>query len=139
MAKYSSKAVTVGVAPAVVADKFSDLTRLQGALDHMPADQRAKVGDVKFDRDSLSIITPQVGEIKFRVKECSPQRVVMGAEKSPIPLDMTVDLKPVGSDSTEFVTSIEVDIPFMLKPMLGGPMQKAVDQFSDLLSKLTGA
>lgn len=136
MAKYSSKPVTVPVASQVIADKFSDLSRLEGALEQLPADQRAKIGDVSFSRDTLTIKTTQVGDIKFVVKECTPQRVVMGAEKSPVPLDMRVDLKPQSADSTEFTTSIEVDIPMMLKPMLGGPMQKAVDQFSDLLVKL---
>lgn len=136
MAKYSSKPVTVPASAQVIADKFTDLSVLEGSLEQLPADQRAKIGDVSFSRDSLTIKTPQVGDIKFVVKECTPDRVVMGADKSPIPLDMAVNLKALGAESTEVTTSIEVDIPMMLKPLLGGPMQKAVDQFSDLLVKL---
>lgn len=137
MATYSSKAVTVPVAPATISDKFSDFTNFQGHLDALPADQRAKVGDIKFTRDSIVMNTPQVGAITLKVTERTPNRVALTAVGSPVPMNLIVDLRPVdGGEKTEFVTSMDVDIPAMLKPMVGGTMQKAVDQFGELMKKL---
>jgi hypothetical protein len=50
---------------------------------------------------------------------------------------MQVDLTSVGAEQTELVTSIEVDIPAFLKPMVGGAMQKAVDQFGGMISRFS--
>ena len=136
MSKYSGKAVVIDRPAAEIAAKFEDLSRLQPALDNMSDEDRAKIGDVKFDRDSISIQTPQVGEIQFRVTERRPDRVSMEAVGAPVPLKMDVDLKELSATSTELTTSIEVEIPAMLRPLIGGTMQKAADQFGALMSRL---
>ena len=136
MAEYKSKPVTVGRSAEFIADKFADLSSFGHALDSMSEADRAKVGDVKFEKDSITIDTKQVGTISFKVTERSPKRVVMNAVGSPVPLDLSVNLTPLGEESTEIVTAIDVEIPAMLRPLIGGAMQKAVDQFGDLMAKL---
>lgn len=136
MAEYRSKAVTVGRSAQFIADKFADLSSFGTALESMPESERAKIGDVKFEKDSITIDTKQVGTISFKVTERSPKRVVMNAVGSPVPLDLCVNLTPLGDESTEIVTSIDVEIPAMLRPLIGGAMQKAVDQFGALMAKL---
>ncbi|MDE7457818.1 MAG: hypothetical protein K2M77_03025 [Muribaculaceae bacterium] len=136
MAEYKSKAVTVARSAEYIADKFADLSAFGNALDSLPESERAKIGDVKFDADSITIETKQVGTISFKVTERTPRKVVMNAVGSPVPLDLCVNLTPLGQDSTEIVTSIDVEIPAMLRPLIGGAMQKAVDQFGNLMAKL---
>ncbi len=136
MDKYKSKAVTVSRPAQFIVDKFADLSSFGQALDSMSEADRARVGDVKFEKDAITIDTKQVGTISFKVVERTPSRVVMSAVGSPVPLDLSVDLTPEGEDSTQIVTSIDVEIPAMLRPMIGGAMQKAVDQFGDLMAKL---
>lgn len=137
MATYSSKPVTIPVAPNKISEKFADFTNLQSHLDSLPQEQREKVGDVKFTHDSIVMNTPQVGAITLKVNERTPSRIVMGAVGSPVPMNLALDFKPVnGGESTELVTSMDVDIPAMLKPMVGGTLQKAVDQLADLMKKL---
>lgn len=136
MAKYSGKPVVIQRAAAEIASKFDDLSLLQPALDNMSAADRAKVGDVTFEKDAIHIQTPQVGEIQFRVNERLPERISMEAVGAPVPLKMYVDLKPVDDASTELTTSIDVEIPAMLRPLIGGTMQKAADQFGALMSRL---
>ena len=41
------------------------------------------------------------------------------------------------STSTEVEASLNIDIPAVLKPMVGGTMQKAVDQFGVLIGQLS--
>lgn len=136
MAQYKSKAVTVNRPADYITEKFADLSTFGQALDAMSEADRARVGDVKFDKDSITIDTKQVGTISFKVIERTPSRIVMNAVGSPVPLDLSVGLTSLSDDTTEIVTAIDVEIPAMLRPMIGGAMQKAVDQFGDLMAKL---
>lgn len=136
MAQYKSNPVTVARSADYISDKFADLSAFGAALDSMSPADRERIGDVKFEKDSITIDTKQVGTISFKVTERTPSRVVMNAVGSPVPLDLCVDLTALGADATEIVTSIDVEIPAMLRPLIGGAMQKAVDQFGDLMAKL---
>lgn len=138
MAQYKSKPVTVNKAAQYIVDKFADLSSFGQALDSMPAVDRERVGDVKFEKDSITIDTKQVGQISFKVTERTPVKVTMCAVGSPVPLELSVNLKPLDAASTEIFTEIDVEIPAMLRPMVGGAMQKAADQFGDLMAKLNG-
>ena len=135
MATFSSKPVEVKSPATEVAEKFSDLTRLQQFIDAMPPEERAKVGDVSLTADSIIMKTPQVGEITLKITKRSPERIVMEAVGSPVPMNIVLNIKPVSDNSSELTTAMEVDIPAFLKPMVGGTMQKAVDQFSELMKR----
>ena len=140
MAKFTSTPATIAMPVEVLFSKFDDLTYLQGMLDKLPEEQRAKVGDVVFEKDSLSIKTPQVGEIKFVVKErVAPTKVVFGTASSPVPLTLTAHFAAAGSDSSTVFAEADVEIPAMLKPFIGPQMQKATDQFGQLISQLANA
>lgn len=138
MATYSSKPAVINRHIQEIFDRFSDLSNLQNQLKELPEDQLARIGDVKFDTDSIAINTPQVGEIKFQVTErVAPGKIVFGSPSSPIPLNMILTLKSLTVDSTEVVTAIDVEIPMMLRPLIGGKLQEAADQFSKLMSQLS--
>ena len=102
----------------------------------MPAEVADKVGDVRFEKDALIINTPQLGAITLKVIERTPSRVALGAVGSPVPLTMGVDLTSKSDESTELQTSVEVEIPAMLRPFIGPKMQEAADKFGDLMAKL---
>lgn len=138
MAKYESKKVEISRPRAEAYERLSDLSRLQGALDALPADQREKLGDVSFDRDSITIQTSQVGEIKFAITSRRPdEQLVFGTPSSPVPLSLAVNLTDGPAEgTTEARTVIDVDIPMMLKPLIGGKMQQAADQMADLIRLL---
>ena len=121
---------------AELAEKFSDFRGMQTRLDEMPADERDRIGDVSFTQDSIVITTPQVGAITLRATERTSDHVVMQAEGSPVPMSITVERKPVGANETEVVGKIDVEIPVMLKALVGPALQKAVDQFGEIFAKL---
>lgn len=136
MAQYKSSPVTVKRSVDEINNKFADLSVFQNAIDALPDDERAKIGDVSFDKTSISIKTPQVGEIRFQVKSNTPGQIVMEAVGSPVPLNLIVDLLAIDEASTQVTSSIDVEIPAMLRPLIGGTMQKAVDQFGSLFARL---
>jgi hypothetical protein len=110
---------------------------MQPAVDNLPAEERARIGEINFEKDCITLNTQQVGQIKFRVTERNTSRIAFTAEGTPVPMVMQVDLTAKGAEQTELVTSIEVDIPVFLKPMIGGAMQKAVDQFGGMISRFS--
>lgn len=122
---------------ADVTAKFDDLTAMQTMLDSMPADERAKVGDVSLTRDEIVIQTPQVGQISLRIVERTPSLIRFNAVGSPVPMALNVNIRPLSADSCEISTVMDVDIPVFLKPMIGGALQKAADQFGQLMSRLS--
>jgi hypothetical protein len=137
MAQYKSKPTVINRSAESIVEKFSDLSLMQPAVDNLPAEERARIGEINFEKDCITLNTQQVGQIKFRVTERSTSRIAFTAEGTPVPMVMQVDLTSVGAEQTELVTSIEVDIPAFLKPMVGGAMQKAVDQFGGMISRFS--
>lgn len=138
MAQYKSKPVTVGFPAEFIAEKFGDLTVLGNAVERLGDAEREKLGDITFNKDSIKMDTKQVGTIEFKVVERTADRVTMKAMGSPIELLLVINLKAQGEHSTQVETVIDVDIPVMLRPMVSGPLQKAVDQIGDLLAKSLG-
>lgn len=136
MSQYKSKAVTIGRPVEFIAGKFDDLSVFSGSLANMPQNERERIGDVSFDKDSITIDTKQVGKIIFKISQRTSSRIVMNAVGSPVPLDLIVNLTPLGPDATEVITEIDVEIPAMLRPLIGGAMQKAVDRFGELMGML---
>lgn len=136
MAVFSGKPVLIDRPAAAVAEKFSDLSSLQQVFENLPQDQKDKIGDIDLTADSIVIRTPQVGEIKFVITERTPQRIVFRAQGAPVPLSLIVRLREMTPSTTELATDMDVEIPAFLKPMIGGTMQKAVDQFGKLMQQL---
>lgn len=115
-------------------DKLANVEALQELLDQAPEDIRAKMGDVRFTNDEIVIGTPQIGNITLRVVERqSPSLIRYQAVGSPVPLTMSIIITPVDSGSCKAATEIDIDIPAMLRPLVGPRMQEAADKFGDLL------
>ena len=141
MATFTSAPVDVAMPPEQLFERLTDLTRLQDMMENLPAEARQQMGQVSFEKDTIRIVTPQVGEISFSVKErVAPSKVIFGTESSPVPLTLTALLEPVdGGEKTRVSVQTDVDVPIFLKGMISGPMQKATDQFATMLGRLGGA
>lgn len=122
--------------PAALDEKFSDFSAMEQKLNELPADQRERVGDVKFDKDSIIITTPQVGAITLKATDRKPGHVALKAENSPVPMVIKINYKAAGEGFSEVIGEMEVEIPMMLKPLVGPALQKAVDQFGTLFTRL---
>ena len=122
-----------------VYQRISHMSALQQRLEQLPQEQLAMIGEVKFSDNSVSINAPQVGEIRFDIVErIEPTRIVFAAANMPVAMSLAVDLHPTDAEHTEVTSTIDVEIPAMLRPLVGGKMQEAADRFTDLLSQLNG-
>lgn len=140
MGKYTGKAVTVPFASSVIYQRVSNLSGLQQRLEELPEEQLKAVGDVNFvDDDNFEIQAPGVGKVNFHIVERTPEsRVVFQAETGVVPLNLIIDIEPEGDSSSRLQTSIDVEIPMMLRPLVGGKMQEAADKFSEMIAQLNG-
>ncbi len=134
MATYKSKPVSIGRPIEDVYARIADIAAYQKHIDALPDEARQKIGDVEFTDDSISIHAAPVGQLKFVVKErVAPSKVTLEAAQSPVPLKLIVALEPDGDSSTTATSIIDVEIPAMLRPLIGGKLQEASDKFGELL------
>lgn len=137
MAKYSGKPVTLNHSAADVYDRVADLGSFQERLEQLPEEARAKLGDVRFTSDSIIINAAPVGEMKFNLTERVPHSLLrFEAENSPVPFLITVNLKDLGDAKTEVSPVIDVEIPAMLRPLVGSKMQEAADKFGEMFTNM---
>lgn len=138
MAKYKGKTVRVDLAPSVIADKFSDLTQFGDKINTLDPEQRSKLGDIRFEKDAILVKNPAVGELVFRRVEHSPSRIVFDAGGM-IPMSLIVDLGAVSEseNKTDVTTTIDIELPLMLRGILGGKLQQVADSFGDFVGKLS--
>jgi len=139
MAKYTSKTVGIAMPADAVYQRISHMSALQQRLEQLPQEQLALIGEVKFSDNSVSINAPQIGEIRFDIVErIEPVRIVFAAANMPVAMSLAVDLHPTDAEHTDVTSTIDVEIPAMLRPIVGGKMQEAADRFTDLLTQLNG-
>lgn len=137
MTTYSSKPVDVNMSAATVFDRISNLGSFQERIDQLPEEVRAKIGSVTFTDDTIVINAAPMGDVTLRVTERIPsKRLALSAENSPVPLTLAVNLNEKGADSTEVVTAIDVEMPAMLRPMVGPKLQEAAEKFGDMIKNL---
>lgn len=137
MAKYTSQPVTIKGSQAEVYDKISNLGSYQQMLEQMPEDLRKKAGDVKFTDDAIIINANPVGEIRLEIIEKNqPDLIKFKASNAPVPMFLSLNMAKGSEADTSLTASIEVEIPTMLKPMIGPKMQEAANQMATLVGRL---
>lgn len=138
MSQYKGKKVTVPMSAEAIAAKFDDLTLFGDKINNLPEEQRKQIGDVVFDRDAIKIKNPAVGEIVFKLIEHDPKRIAFKAEGM-LPMMLIVDLESVDVNRTDVTTTIDIELPAMLRPFLGSKLQQVADHFGDFFGKLSAA
>lgn len=136
MAKYKGKTARVEMSPADFASKFKDLTVWSSHLDNMTDEVKAQVGEISFEPDSIILKNPAIGQMKFDVAERTPDHIVFKGEGM-IPIGIEVQMKSVEDGAkTDVTTVLDVDIPMMLRPLVGNKLQQVADVFGDMIGKL---
>lgn len=142
MTKYSSPEVTLQAPAEVVFNKLSNLENLRSMLDKVPADRipedkRQMFDNIKITSDSIEVPGAPMGSLIFRVVEKKePDMIKLQGEGMPIAMSLTMHIKPEGTTTSKGHVDFDIDIPMMLRPMVGGQIQKIADQFGDVLSAI---
>lgn len=118
MTTYSSKPAILDMPVETVYKHISDIAAYQEKINGLPDDIKKKIGNVAFDNDKITIKGAPMGDIELAVTErIENKRMALTAQKAPVPIIMSINLEEQGADKTQVVTSIDVEMPAMLKPM----------------------
>lgn len=142
MSVYSSGNVTLNASAESVFDKLSNLENLQGLLDKVPADRvpedkRQMFENIKITHDTIEVPGGPMGNLVFRVTERkAPSTIRLKGEGIPIEMALVLNVKPLTETTSSANVDIDINIPAMLKPMVGGQIQKIANQFGDVLGAI---
>ncbi|MDE6010926.1 MAG: SRPBCC family protein [Muribaculaceae bacterium] len=142
MAVFKSQIQTVQAPAEAVFDKLSDLSNLKSLLaqvpaDAVPADQKDMFEAIRVTEDSISFPAGPVGELTMRMtRKERPTLITLEGVGAPVALSMNLEIGIVAADVCEAVVAIDIAIPAMLKPMIGGTLQKMADQFGEMIGRL---
>jgi hypothetical protein len=79
-----------------------------------------------------------MGDMTLKVTEKVPnKRLALSAENAPVPMTLSINLTEKAADKTEVLSSIDVDIPAMLRPLVGPKLQEAAEKFGDMIKNLS--
>ena len=143
MATYSSGSVNLNASADNVFKKLSNLNNLQSLLnnvpaDRIPADKREMFENLKITEDSIEIPGGPMGSLTLRmVEKVEPTLIKLAGEGLPIALSLSMHITPESESSSKANVDIDIDIPAMLKPMIGGQIQKMASQFGDMLGAIS--
>lgn len=140
MATYKSEIKRVEASAQQVYSKLSDLGSLKTVIDNIPedkipADKRQMMEQIRITSDSIALPAGPVGEIRLQVSRLEPfSRIDLSGVGTPVPLTLGVRISDLGEDCAEVQVVLDIEIPMMLKPMVGGTLQKMVDEFASVMT-----
>lgn len=140
MATYKSETKRVAASAQQVYSKLSDLENLRAVIDNIPedripADKRQMLEQIRITSDSISLPAGPVGEIKLQVSKLDPfSRIELTGIGTPVPLTLGVRISDEGPEESSVQVVLDIEIPMMLKPMVGGTLQKMVDEFASVMT-----
>ena len=133
MSKFESKIKQVPYSQKSVFDMLSDLNNIERVRDRIPED---KIKDLEFDSDSVSISSP-MGPVTLRVVERDePKCIKFETEKSPVPMNLWIQMLPTSETESKLKVTISADLPFFMVAMAKKPLEEGVEKIAEALAMI---
>ena len=151
MAKYESQIKAVPYRQSAVYAKVSDLNNLAVIKERfddpavqakMPADKveeiRSAVNQMEFTSDTVTAPAgPIGGTISVQIVDREPEKCVKFAStQSPVGFKVWIQMLPTSETTSKIKVTIDADLNFFMKQMLGSHLQKGMDKFADMLAMI---
>ena len=150
MAKYESQIKQVPFSQSAVYAKLSDLTNLAVIKERfddpnvqakIPADKieevRNAVNQMEFTTDTVSAPAGPIGTIAVQIVDREPEKCgKFTSTNSPVSFKLWVQVLPTGDTSSKLKVTIDADLNFFMKQMVGSHLEKGVDKFADMLAMI---
>ena len=150
MAKYESQIKQVPFSQSAVYAKLSDLTNWAVIKERfadpnvqakIPADKieevRNAVNQMEFTTDTVSAPAGPIGTIAVQIVDREPEKCVkFTSTNSPVSFKLWVQVLPTGDTSSKLKVTIDADLNFFMKQMVGSHLEKGVDKFADMLAMI---
>ena len=150
MAKYESQIKQVPFSQSAVYAKLSDLTNLAVIKERfddpnvqakISADKieevRNAVNQMEFTTDTVSAPAGPIGTIAVQIVDREPEKCVkFTSTNSPVSFKLWVQMLPTGDTSSKLKVTIDADLNFFMKQMVGSHLEKGVDKFADMMAMI---
>lgn len=101
----------------------------EGALDELDK--------VEITADSIAIPAPMMGTISMQIIEREENKCIkFQTMQSPIKANFWIQTLPVTADTSKMRLTIDADIPFMLKAMVGSKLKDGIEKVADALAMI---
>lgn len=143
MATYKSGEVTLQGSAEEVYNKLSNLDNLRDLLakipaDRLPEEQKKQLESLEITPDSITFPGGPVGSLTLQMTEkIEPTLIRLDGVGTPVKLGLSMHITPECPTSSKGEVDIDIDLPAMLKPMVGGQIQKMADQFGQMLKAIS--
>lgn len=139
MATYKSSEIQYAAPAETIFSRLSNLEGLKDLLAKVPqeslsAEHRKMLDSVTITPDTISLPGGPVGSLTLRLsRKEAPTLIEFKGENTPVPLGLALHIRPEGAEACSAQAVLDIQIPAMMRMMVSGPLQKAVDQLSNLL------
>lgn len=151
MSRYTSDVKIINAAQASVWARISDFSIYQQMKENLPAEQKeaikakinelgegkVQLSDFRFCQDTVSFKASGMDVNINIVEREEPMKCVKyKADKSPVDFTLWIQLLPKEAYQTKCKVTVDVDIPFFLKPLVGKKLDGVADQIADFMTKI---
>ena len=134
MSKFESSIKQIPYSQQAVYAMLSDLGNIEKVRDRIPED---KIRDFRFDRDTIAVTAPPVGELRLRIVERDePKCIKFATEQSPIPFDLWIQVLPVTDTTSKMKLTIKAELNPFIKGMVQGSLKEGVEKIADALAAI---
>ena len=93
--------------------------------------------DVVLTNDSISVPAPMFGTISMNVVDREENKCIkFQTDKSPIEAKMWIQVLPVTAETSKMRLTVDANIPFMLKAMVGSKLKEGLEKVADALAMI---
>lgn len=134
MTTYESELKTISSSGEMVFDVLSNLNNLEKIASNPSFAEKAK--DLRYDADSCSFAVDGFGRFGIRIVERSPfSKIVMTSENAPISFQVVILLGYLSENESTLKLLLNVELPSMIKMMVGNKLQDGVNSIAELLAR----
>lgn len=93
--------------------------------------------DITLTNDSIGVQAPMLGNISMRIIDREEGKCIkFETEQSPIKANFWIQTLPVSDDQSKMKLTIDADIPFMLRAMVGSKLKDGINKIADTLAMI---
>ncbi len=149
--KTTSSVKTINAPIERVYATLSDLENLHRVVEKIVSDEDAcskiretghedlieKMRHSAFSRDRMEMDASGFGKITLEIVEREEDKCVKyNAAMSPVKGTIWIQLLPQGGTQTAMKMTVDADIPFFLRPMVGSKMKDAVEKTAAMIAQI---
>ena len=101
------------------------------------ADAIELLSQIELTADTISIPAPMLGTVSMKVIDREENKCIkIQTEQSPIAATLWIQCLPVTEYTSKLRLTIDADIPFMLKAMVGSKVKNGIEKLAEGLARI---